>query len=195
MRTSIIWLSVLLFLAGCIYPARMAKPVAPTLETAIQQINGCSMPLQNFQVRGVRQWHKGFVVLYTALCPPHQGNAEPTAQFGHAFVRRDGGQWLSGSGLALNIRDFHPGEFADIERSGGSDEQRQHPFSILFGRARPEVALVEVVLDDGSALKDQITSEMFAIIWDGEAKALQVRLMTADSQLIQQQDLPQLKDS
>lgn len=195
MHKSVVCLSVLLLLAGCIYPARIAKPVVPTLEAAIQQSNGCSVPLQDLQVRGMRQWHEGFVVLYTALCPPHQGNSEPTAQFGQAFVRRDGGQWLSGSGLSLNIRDFHPGEFADIERSGGSGEQRRHPFSILFGRAKPEVALVEVVLDDGSALRDEITNEMFAIIWDGEAKALQVRLIAADSRLIQQQDLPQFKDS
>jgi hypothetical protein len=188
-------LLVLGLLASCSSLIRSPVPAAPSMEAAIEQINGCNAPLQDLQIRGVRPWQQGFVVLYTATCPPQQGVPDPMPQFGHAFVRQTGSQWFHGSGLSLNMREFHPTEFADIGRARGSDEQRQNRFAVLFGRARPEVAAVEVVFDDGSSQRDPITNELFAVVWDGRAKAINLRLLGANGKLLQAKDLPQFKDA
>jgi hypothetical protein len=186
---------VLFLVSNCTYPRVATDSAAPSMEAAIEQINGCNAPLQNLQIRGVRPWQQGFVVLYTATCPPQQGVPDPMPQFGHAFVRQTGSQWFHGSGLSLNMREFHPTEFADIGRARGSDEQRQNRFAVLFGRARPEVAAVEVVFDDGSSQRDPITNELFAVVWDGRAKAINLRLLGVNGELLQAKDLPQFKDA
>lgn len=199
MRRLYLFLSILL-LTGCRAtemvvdaPAQIARARegrALTPEDAVSNMRSCLGPTDHFQIRNRRPWHSGFIVLYTAVCPPNEKFDVPISVVGYAYVEPHQGDWRIRSSLARGTESPPPEQLVDIARTGGWAANPLREFSIVFGQVlAPEVAAVEVTFADGMVLRDEPTNGVFTLVTDGKVDSCEMRIYGANGQLLKRRDL------
>ncbi len=146
---------------------------------------------ENVQVVGTQRWTQGIVVLYSAVCPSDARKTSMQRVFGHKLMKRHGISWqVSGSdSYSLKSTPAKPDRLVDY-RISKSVKQGSDRYIVLYGQAlKPKVAMVEATFDNGQIVRDRSVNGAFALIGPGAAGVCEVRILGADHQILQQDDL------
>ncbi|MBW4474190.1 MAG: hypothetical protein KME45_28015 [Stenomitos rutilans HA7619-LM2] len=153
---------------------------------------------EGLKVLSAQAWPQGVIILYSALCPVVRGNEKATMQpvFGHQVVKRHGATWqVSGSDSYGTVLEPSPSrqlvEYG-ISRSSNGDRSSQavERYAILYGRVlQPKVLAVEAMFDNGKILRGRSSNGVFALLAAGATGVCELRVLGADNQILQQEDL------
>lgn len=151
-----------------------------------------SAKAESVQVISTHRWSKGVVVLYSALCPA-SGKRQNSLQrvFGHKVVKQDGMKWqVSGSdsyGTEAPPKASEKLVNFGISRSVKPGGDR---YAILYGQViSKKVEAVEVTFDNGQILRDESSNGVFALVSPSATGVCELRVIGADNQILQQEDL------
>ncbi|MFQ4136620.1 hypothetical protein PGN35_009890 [Nodosilinea sp. PGN35] len=152
------------------------------------------------ELLGSRQEQGRAIVLYRTTC----SGADPDDPYqnyellGDSVFARVGGLWqLQGAGaVARNVdeRSRAEAEADYIDLIGSTVRQSPlHPtIKTLRGRIHsPAVRAVEVVLENGTTLRDEGTDSIYAIFIPANQSPREVRVVGEDNQILRQENYPQ----
>lgn len=149
---------------------------------------GTTLAPGSFRTTATR-WVEGrAVVFYTASCQDGVGNP-PIPLSGDAVVELgwsgwDMRSWSSGSGASVN---------RPIQSLGTSQQfavSNADSYTIVNGTVGiPDVALVEVVMDDGEVVQDQPVNNAFVAYVPRQAEVREIRLLDDAGQVLHQEDV------
>lgn len=153
--------------------------------------NNSDVKAENFRVISTQRWSQGIVVLYSARCPVEDRKASMQWVFGHKLVKRNGISWeISGSqSYNSSATSGKPEKLIDY-RISKSMKQDGDRYTVVYGQSlKPKVAMVEATFDNGQILRDHSNNGTFALVAAGATGVCEVRVLGADHQILQQEDL------
>ena len=164
---------------------------AATLESAVRQALICNPPPDSWQIKQIRPWRSGFIVLFTVTCPSGPGETRPIPKVGSVFVEQEGVRWTQTAYSAFGFGAAPPAE-QRITRSSFAERGtvRSGPFTITYGQAlTPEVAMVEATLKNGAIVRDEVKHGVFAILTDASAPVTELRVLGPNGDVLRTEGL------
>ncbi len=147
--------------------------------------------VQTIEILGKYRWAQGVIVLYSALCPAKSPTGGMQRVFGHQVIKREGMNWQISSSHSYRVdqsqRTTEKLIEYGIDVSEGAAGDR---YTILYGQfLSPKVATIEATFDNGQVLRADGTGKAFALIAAGATHVCDLRLIGADNQILQREDL------
>lgn len=153
------------------------------------------IPAKNLQVLSTHRWSKGIVLLYSGVCPGENHSRSVRRVLGYKAVKRAGMNWQVRGSESFDLETPSPSAskasqaLIDYEISK-SLRPKDDRYTILYGQAlSPKVVAVEATFDNGQTVRDQSGDGVFALVASGATGVCQLRVLGADNQILQQEDL------
>jgi hypothetical protein len=167
---------------------RFALTPGMAVRLGVSCSQGTTLVPGSFRTTATRWVEDQAVVFYTASCQDGVGNP-PIPLSGDAVVELgwsgwDMCSWSSGSGAPVN---------KPIQSLGASQQlaaPNADSYTIVKGTVGiPDVALVEVVMDDGEVVQDQPVNNAFVAYVPRQAEVHEIRLLDDAGQVLHQESM------
>ncbi|MDJ0734268.1 MAG: hypothetical protein QNJ47_09365 [Nostocaceae cyanobacterium] len=143
--------------------------------------------IEDFRILGSRDWSRGKIVVYEAICRSKDPSQPSMQLFGHQIFVRSLFRWqfISGgtSGSSLNAQ---PSPKQLVDYSSGSGGSGNYQRAVVSGRIlNPEVTAVIAIFNNGRIIRDSGADGIFAMVSSGASEVCELRVLGANGKVLQ----------